>query len=90
MAVGRRRPDTGFTMNTPPNDLPVPQDPQDPTPAGDESPESERREIERRANQPWPEAMREDFRMLEFLAGIEVHDSDWDAWQDTVEAQKKP
>jgi hypothetical protein len=28
--------------------------------------------------------MREDYRKREFLGGVDVQDSDWSSWQDTM------
>ncbi len=56
---------------------PTPANPLDSlTPAGD------RRTAPRTHHEPWPEAMREEFRKLQFLAAIEVEEVESDAWRD--------
>lgn len=52
----------------------------------DPRPASERRTKPRDLREIWTPSMREDFRMQEFLSGVQVHDIDWTEWQDTATA----
>jgi hypothetical protein len=73
--------ETGVIMKTTPS-----------TPAESETTPStplDRRDCDRVPQPQWPEPMRDDFRRLEFLSGVEVQESDWAFWQDTVAAFKK-
>lgn len=49
-------------------------------------PTIERRTADRTHAEPWPEAMREEFRKIEFLATVEVQEVDPDLWHDVVTA----
>ena len=42
----------------------------------------DRRTAARTHNEQWPEAMREEFRKVQFLAAVEVDEVDSDAWRD--------
>jgi len=46
------------------------------------TPAVDRRAAARTHTGPWPEAMREEFRKLQFLDSIEVHEVDSEAWRD--------
>ena len=59
------------------------QKPTNPANPGEAStPVVERRTATRTYNEPWPEAMREEFRKVQFLAAIEVDEVDSDVWRD--------
>lgn len=45
---------------------------------------SERRTQQRDQREIWTPSMREDFRMQEFLSGVQVHDIEWSEWQDSL------
>ncbi len=45
-------------------------------------PTADRRDGDRTHNEPWPEAMREEFRKVQFLAAVEVDEVDPDTWHD--------
>ncbi len=47
---------------------------------------AERRTTDRTHNEPWPEAMRDELRKVQFLHAVEVHEVDGEAWRDIFEA----
>ncbi|MGM9479657.1 hypothetical protein ACS5PN_00530 [Roseateles sp. NT4] len=47
-------------------------------------PTLERRTATRTHHEPWPEAMREEFRKLQFLDAVEVDEVHADAWRDIL------
>ncbi|MGM9484784.1 hypothetical protein ACS5PN_26555 [Roseateles sp. NT4] len=50
---------------------------------------AERRATDRTHNQPWPEAMRDEFRKVQFLHAVEVAEVDAEAWHDIFECFEK-
>jgi len=70
-------PDTGSVMNQPPN----PESHQETA-----MHLAERRTIDRTHNEPWPEAMRDEFRKVQFLHSVDVNDVDADSWRDIFES----
>jgi hypothetical protein len=47
---------------------------------------AERRTIDRTHNAPWPDAMRDELRKVQFLHAVEVEEVDGDSWSDIFEA----
>lgn len=45
---------------------------------------ADRRTQPRSPRDTWTPLMREDYRKREFLGGVDVQDSDWSSWQDTM------
>lgn len=45
-------------------------------------PVAERRTADRTDNEPWPEAMRDEFRKVHFLSAVEVDEVDVESWSD--------
>lgn len=78
MAGAARNSDTGVVMSTKPF---IPADPQGRTQSA-----TERRQTERARPEVWPEAMRDEFRKVEFLAAVEVEEADAAAWREVFAA----
>lgn len=47
---------------------------------------AERRATDRSYNAPWPDAMRDELRKVQFLHSVEVDELNGDDWQDIFEA----
>ena len=45
----------------------------------------ERRTVARTHNHQWPEAMRDEFRKVQFLHAVEVDEVDGESWHDIFE-----
>lgn len=46
---------------------------------------AERRAFDRTHHEQWPEAMREEFRKVQFLQAVEVDEVDAEAWREIFE-----
>ena len=47
---------------------------------------AERRTIDRTHNEQWPEAMRDEFRKVQFLHTCETEELDGESWRDIFES----
>lgn len=49
-------------------------------------PDTDRRAEDRMHHEPWPEAMRDEFRKVQFLATVDVQEVGAETWHDIFEA----
>ncbi|WP_457393719.1 hypothetical protein [Roseateles sp. P5_E1] len=62
------------------------QTPSNPASPGENArPVVERRTADRTHNEPWPDAMRDELRKVQFLAAVEVDEVGGDVWSDIFE-----
>lgn len=47
---------------------------------------AERRTIDRTHNEQWPEAMRDEFRKVQFLHAVETEELNGESWRDIFES----